>query len=71
MEGGVMEEGSLKAHQSYRGKCWFCQKTFTERFSFHNMQGNSFIYLPKGEGAHFECYVNQCIQKELDRINPK
>lgn len=49
--------------------CYFCQKPFLESdVGLHNLKPEkSFKNMPIYEGAHFDCYIEECIRISLEK----
>ena len=47
--------------------CKFCNKDMTNAIQCHAGKPTSWKYLNEDEHCHFECYVQECVRKELQK----
>lgn len=57
----------MNIDNSYRGKCFFCENDVGHAVVFKSSSDSQFKYLPKGECAHIECYIDYCLDKSLQK----
>ena len=64
-----MEECSLKLEDTRpEYNCKFCSEDLKNCIQCHGNKISSWRYLNDGDHCHFECYVQECVRKELDKL---